>query len=236
MAENTKHRTGTREQWRAERIELLEQEKELTRRADELTAKRTALPWVPVEKDYAFETPDGQATLPDLFAGRSQLITYHMMNPGCPSCGSLVDSLDGVTAHLQGHDVAVAVVCRYPLEDIVAFGKRQGWTLPLVSSQGSDFNADFQVFYDEEALAAGAEHNFTALPLGPEYAPVDAPGMSAFVREGDSVLHTYSAYTRGLDVLNGALQWLDRAPLGRNEPDGPGWMKLRTEYETVDGG
>ncbi|MEJ2885808.1 DUF899 domain-containing protein [Actinomycetospora aeridis] len=233
MAERTEHRIGTREQWRAERIALLEAEKELTRRADELAGRRANLPWVPVEKDYAFETQDGPAGLGDLFAGRSQLIVYHMMNTSCPSCASLIDSLDGVADHLLGHDVGVSVVCRSPLEDIVAHAKRQGWTLPVASSQGSDFNADHDVFYDAAALEAGAEHNYRELPIGPEYAPIDAPGMSVFAREGDAIYHTYSAYNRGLDVLNGALQWLDRAPLGRNEADGPGWIQLRTEYPHV---
>ncbi|MCR6483490.1 DUF899 domain-containing protein [Amycolatopsis sp. OK19-0408] len=234
MVERTEHRIGTRAEWRTERIALLEAEKELTRRADELAARRADLPWVRVGKDYAFQTPDGPASLGDLFAGRSQLLVYHMMNTSCPACASMIDGLDGFAAHLQGHDVAVAVICRSPIEDIAAFGKRQGWTLPLVSSQGSDFNADFEVFYDEDALAAGAEHNYRALPLGPEHAPVDTPGMSAFARAGGELFHTYSAYTRGLDVLNAALQWLDRAPLGRNEAGNPGgWLKLRTQYDSV---
>ncbi|MFC5064260.1 DUF899 domain-containing protein [Actinomycetospora atypica] len=230
----TEHRIGTHEEWRKERIALLEAEKEHTRRGDELATQRRELPWVPVDKDYAFATADGPASLADLFAGNSQLVVYHMMNPGCPACACVIDGLDGIAPHLQGHDVAVATICRFPLEDVLAFGKRQGWTLPLVSSEGSDFNRDLEVLYTAEEVRAGAEHNFQELPreLAEMMPVVDAQGLSSFAREGDQVFHTYSGYSRATDVLNLALQWLDRAPLGRNQGGEP-WPLLRPDYAHV---
>ncbi|WP_448621211.1 DUF899 domain-containing protein [Geodermatophilus sp. URMC 65] len=224
------HRVGTRDEWRAERLELLAEEKQLTRRSDELARRRQELPWVRVEKDYRFDTEHGPATLEDLFRGRSQLLVYHYMSPACPSCAAMADGFNGFVIHLENHDVAFTAVCRAPLEELVAHKKRMGWTFEWASSQGSDFNYDFAVSFTDEQLTEGAEYNFRKLPPvpDPDAAPRDLPGISAFALQDDAVHHTYSAYARGGDALWGMYQWLDRAPLGRNET--PGWFRLHDEY------
>jgi predicted dithiol-disulfide oxidoreductase (DUF899 family) len=233
-------RTGTREEWRAERQQLLEAEKELTRRGDELARRREQLPWVRIDKDYRFETADGPATLADLFSGRSQLLVHHMMFPGCPSCSSAADGYNGFVIHLEHHDVSLIAVSRYPIEELTAYKERMGWSFPYVSSLGSDFNFDFGVAYTEEELAEWPPpHNLhvnwdhTDTPDEPfggaaENPPKDAVGMSAFALEDGVVYHTYSAYSRGMDALWGMYQWLDRAPKGRN--DTSRWYRLRDEY------
>ncbi|MCU1393914.1 MAG: thioredoxin [Ilumatobacteraceae bacterium] len=221
---------GTRSDWDTARRALLVREKELTRLGDALAAERQALPWVPVDKVYTFDTEDGPKTLEELFGGRSQLIVYHFMfgpdwDEGCPSCSSLVDHMDLARVHLEHHDVAWVPVSRAPLATLLAYRERMGWTVPWASSSGSDFNVDFHVSgTDEHPLT---EHNFRELP-----APMregEAPGMSAFVMHEGVVHHTYSAYARGLDAMWGMYQWLDRAPLGRNET--PGWMRRHDAYE-----
>lgn len=222
-------RIGTREEWLAARIELLRDEKELTRRSDELARRRRELPWVPVEKDYRFETESGPASLADLFGGRSQLLVYHFMFPGCPSCSSLMDGTDGSVVHLQNHDVAFAAVSRRPIEELAAYKGRMGWSFPFASSLGGDFNFDFGVSFTDGQLAVGAEYNFATLPpLDKEAVGNDFPGMSAFALENGVVYHTYSSYGRGGDVLWNMYQWLDRAPRGRNEMGQ--WFRLRDEY------
>src|SRR4051794_25525772 len=240
----TAHTVGTREQWLAARRQLLEAEKALTRRGDELARWRQELPWVPVDKDYVFDTDEGRASLADLFRGRSQLLIYHFMfgpdfTAGCPACSAIADGFDGFVAHLENHDVALNVVSRAPLAKLQAYRQRMGWTFPWASSFGSDFNYDFRVGFTEEQQRAGAgEYNFGVLQLvPPAEAPTEgpladwaattgtdwptytreAPGMSAFALEDGVVYHTYSAYARGLDGLWGMYQWLDRAPRGRNE-------------------
>lgn len=236
-------RTGTREEWLAARLELLEAEKDLTRRSDELARQRRRLPWVPIDKDYRFETPDGPASLADLFRGRSQLLVQHFMFPGCPSCSSVADGYDGFVVHLENHDVALTAVSRYPVEELMAYKERMGWSFPWASSLGSDFNFDFGVGYSDEQIGSGQvthnmhdnwDHSDEDLPSEPfrkseERPPKDLPGLSAFVLEDGVVYHTYSAYARGTDVLWGMYQYLDRAPLGRNE-SGP-WFRLRDEYD-----
>jgi predicted dithiol-disulfide oxidoreductase (DUF899 family) len=240
-------RIGTREEWLAARLELLAGEKELTRRSDELARQRQALPWVPIEKEYRFETTEGAASLRDLFRGRSQLLVHHMMFPGCPSCASAADGYNGFAAHLEQHDVAMACVSRYPIAELTAFKERMGWSVPYVSSLGSDFNFDFGVAYTDAELAKGMEHNMHRVwdhsdtPAGqfPAYegvpsatdAPKDGVGMSAFALEDGTVYHTYSAYARGMDVLWGMYQWLDRAPRGRNEEGTGRWYRLHDEYD-----
>jgi predicted dithiol-disulfide oxidoreductase (DUF899 family) len=225
------HRVGTREEWRAERLELLEAEKELTRQSDELARRRQELPWVRVDKDYRFETEHGAAALRDLFRGRSQLLVYHYMFPSCPSCASMADGFNGFVVHLENHDVAFTAVCRSPIDELIAHKRRMGWTFEWASSAGSDFNFDFGVSFTDEQLQAGPEYNFRKLPPVADTSefPSDLPGMSAFAREGGNVYHTYSAFARGGDVLWGLYQWLDRAPKGRNE-DGEEWFRLRDEY------
>jgi predicted dithiol-disulfide oxidoreductase (DUF899 family) len=241
----TQHKVGTREEWLSARLELLEAEKELTRRSDELARQRQELPWVRIDKDYRFETEEGPASLRDLFRGRSQLLVHHMMFPGCPSCASAADGYDGFVVHLENHDVAMTAVSRYPIDELTAFRERMGWSVPYVSSLGSDFNFDFGVAYTDDELARGMEHNmhsawdhsdtpasqfpaYEGVP-GPNDPPQDGVGMSAFVLEDGVVYHTYSAYARGMDVLWGMFQWLDRAPKGRNETGR--WYRLHDEYD-----
>jgi len=234
----TQHRTGSPAEWLDARLELLKAEKELTRLSDELARQRRELPWVRVEKDYRFDTEDGEATLADLFHGRSQLIVYHFMyapewDEGCASCSGLADGFDETHLHLQNHDVAFTAISRAPLEKLHAYRDRMGWTFPWVSSGRSDFNFDFNVSFTEESVAKGQSHNFRPLEgwmLDPANMPFEGPGMSAFVLDEGDVYHTYSAYTRGCDVLWTMWQWLDRAPLGRNEGD-MSWYRRHDEYE-----
>ena len=238
----TTHLTGTRDEWLAARLELLEAEKALTRRSDEVAQKRRELPWVRVDKAYRFETDEGAASLADLFRGRSQLLVYHFMfgpdyTAGCPSCSAIADGFNGSVAHLENHDVAMTAISRAPLGKLQAFRRRMGWTFPWASSGESDFNPDFNVsITEEQQLQGGYEYNYRpgeALQLRPDGGPVaevaattgtdvatytrQRPGLSAFVLEDGVVYHTYSAYARGLDGLWGMYQWLDRAPKGRNE-------------------
>jgi predicted dithiol-disulfide oxidoreductase (DUF899 family) len=250
----TTHMTGTRQDWLAARLELLEAEKELTRQSDELAQRRQDLPWVPLEKAYRFDTENGSASLADLFGGRSQLLVYHFMfgpdyTAGCPSCSAIADGFDGFTEHLANHDVALSAVSLAPLAKLQAYKRRMGWRFPWASSRNGDFNFDFNVSITEaEQRKGGVEYNYKrgghALAEGPVSGPVaefaaacgtdaasymrDRPGMSAFVLEDGVVYHTYSTYARGLDGLWGMYQWLDRAPKGRNEKGV--WWRRHDEY------
>jgi predicted dithiol-disulfide oxidoreductase (DUF899 family) len=253
------NRVGTLEEWRAARIGLLEREKELTRLSDELARQRQELPWVPVDKEYTFETDEGTKTLVELFDGRSQLLVYHFMfgpdyTAGCPTCSSIADSYDAWAVHLNNHDVTFTCVSRAPLEKLQAYKRRMGWQFPWVSSAGSDFNFDFGVSFTEEQQREGGEYNFQSFPsmqpmLEANAGPIaeqavatgtdpagylsEGPGMSAFALSDGVVHHTYSAYARGLDVLMGYYQWLDRAPKGRNEGDPLElWVRRHDEYES----
>jgi predicted dithiol-disulfide oxidoreductase (DUF899 family) len=242
---------------------LLSAEKEHTRRGDQLATMRQALPWVPVDKDYRFETDEGTASLADLFSGRSQLLIYHFMfgpdySAGCPACSAIADGFSGFAVHLANHDVMLWAVSRAPLAKLQGYKQRMGWRFPWASAFGTDFNSDFGVFVTEEQERAGVfRYNFRESPFWSpsedERAPFDAwaattgtdwvtytrerPGMSAFVRENDVVYHTYSAYARGLDGLWGMYQWLDRAPRGRNEARGPddplNWFRRHDEYDVL---
>ncbi|MBV9284965.1 MAG: DUF899 domain-containing protein [Acidimicrobiia bacterium] len=236
----SEHRTGTRDQWLDARVELLKAEKELTRLNDDLAKQRRELPWVRVEKDYVFDTEDGEATLADLFRGRSQLIVYHFMygptwDEGCPSCSAVADGFDETHLHLQNHDVAFTAVSRAPLDKLLAYRDRMGWSFPWASSGRSEFNFDFNVSFTEESVATGRQtHNFRPLEdwmVDPKELPFEGPGMSAFAMEDGAVYHTYSAYSRGLDALWNMWQWLDRAPLGRNEGD-YSWFRRHDRYES----
>jgi predicted dithiol-disulfide oxidoreductase (DUF899 family) len=229
------HHTVTREQWLAERRELLEREKELTHLSDELARQRQELPWVRIDKEYVFETPDGSRTLAELFDGRSQLVVYHFMfgpdwDAGCPSCSNLADHLSGPHVHLANHDVKVVCVARAPYEKLAAYQERLGWTVPFASSYGSDFNFDFGVSKEDGHGAPEVPYNFGTVAGDERYDYEELPGMSVFALEDGVVFHTYSAYARGLDALWGVYQWLDRTPRGRNESENPGWMKRRDEY------
>ena len=240
----TSHKAGTRDEWRAARLDLLEAEKELTRRSDELARMRQELPWVRIDKEYVFDTDEGTASLADLFGGRSQLLVYHFMfgpeyTAGCPACSAIADGFNGSVVHLANHDAMLWAVSRAPLAKLRAYKRRMGWSFPWASSYGSDFNPDFQVASSEEQEQSGVgEYNFRAFDLrssaeggnqgpladwaattGTDWATYtqEAPGVSAFALQDGAVYHTYSTYSRGLDGLWGMYQWLDRAPQGRNE-------------------
>jgi predicted dithiol-disulfide oxidoreductase (DUF899 family) len=251
----TTHTTGTREEWLAARRDLLEAEKEHTRRSDELAQRRQELPWVRIDKPYRFETDDGSASLRDLFRGRSQLLVYHFMfgpdySAGCPSCSSIADGFNGFAVHLANHDVMLWAVSRAPLAKLQAYKRRMGWTFPWASSFDTDFNFDFRVrVTEEQQREGGIEYNYRregawqsrgdggdadkmAAMSGTDLATYirERPGMSAFAFENGVVYHTYSSYARGLDGLWGMYQWLDRAPRGRNETGV--WWRRHDEYGT----
>lgn len=258
MAEKSmKHAIGTREQWLKARLKLLKEEKALTRRSDELARKRQALPWVRVDKDYEFVTEKGTEFLSDLFRGRSQLMVYHLMfgpdySGACPSCSAIADGFNGFAVHLAHHDVMLWAVSRAPLKKIRDYKKRMGWSFPWASSYASDFNFDYSVgFTREQQFGKGVDYNFKrqapmstetarSRPAATSHAGMcgidwstylrEMPGMSSFVKDGGRVYHAYSTYARGLDGLWGMYQWLDRAPKGRNEGDGP-WWRRHDEYE-----
>jgi predicted dithiol-disulfide oxidoreductase (DUF899 family) len=251
----TKHRTGTREEWLAERLDLLKAEKELTHHSDEVVRQRQQLPWIRIDKDYQFETDEGKASLAELFRGRSQLLIYHFMfgpdyTAGCPACSSIADGFNGSVVHLANHDVALCAVSRAPLAKLQAYKKRMGWTFPWASSFGSDFNYDFSVgFTEKQQLEEGIDYNYqheepltetrsdTGSGLFASMSGTDSatytrerPGMSAFALEDGVVYHTYSAFARGVDSLWGMYQWFDRAPKGRNETTGVSWLRRHDEY------
>jgi predicted dithiol-disulfide oxidoreductase (DUF899 family) len=246
------HTTGTREQWLKARLQLLNAEKELTRRSDELAQQRQALPWVHIDKPYQFDTDEGKASLPELFKGRSQLMVYHLMfgpdyAAACPSCSAIADGLNAVQIHLANHDVMLMAISRAPLAKLQAYKKRMGWTFPWASSFGSDFNFDFSVYFTEDQQrGGGVEYNYrreAAMREPPAgkgagfaaSAGVDLPtflrerpGLSTFVFQDGAVYHTYSTYGRGVDAIWSMYQWLDRAPFGRNE-NGV-WWRRHDEY------
>ncbi|GAB2178282.1 DUF899 domain-containing protein [Dongia sp. agr-C8] len=250
----TTHATASREKWLQARLDLLAAEKDLTHRSDAVAELRQALPWVRVEKDYMFDTEAGRATLKDLFQGRSQLMVYHFMfgpdyTAGCPSCSAIADGFDGVIPHLASHDVMLWAVSRAPLAKLSGYKRRMGWEFPWASSAGSDFNADFNVWFTDQQRQAGTiEYNYKrgghAMDAAQYPEPVrqfaascgtdaptytrDRPGLSTFVLEDGVVHHTYSAYARGVDGIWGMYQFLDRAPKGRNEQGI--WWKRHDEY------
>jgi predicted dithiol-disulfide oxidoreductase (DUF899 family) len=253
----TTHKTGTREEWLAARLALLQEEKELTHRGDALAQRRQELPWVAIDKEYRFDTGKGSASLADLFKGRSQLLVYHFMfgpdyKVGCPSCSSIADSFNGIVVHLENHDVAFSAVSRAPLAKLQAYKQRMGWTFPWASSFPSDFNNDFSVSFTEKQQAEGdIAYNYRrekalvrrpeqeggskqaenhAVTCGTDTATFlrDRPGMSSFVLDDGVIYHAYSTYARGLDPLFGMYVWLDRAPKGRNEAGM--WWRRHDEY------
>lgn len=229
------HSTGTQQQWDDARRALLDREKELTRMSDAIAKQRLELPWVRVDQQYTFDTEDGPRSLADLFDGRSQLIVYHFMfgpdwDEGCPSCSSLGDHIDLPRVHLEHHDVTWVAVSRAPLEKLLAYRTRMGWSFPWASSFANDFNFDFKVSSTEERPLL--EYNFREVSEEMRQGgPGELPGMSTFVMQDGVVYHTYSAYARGLDAMWGMYQWLDRAPLGRNEEGGGGWFRRHDSYD-----
>ena len=250
------HKVVSREEWIEARKKLLNVEKELTRRSDEVAEQRRELPWVRIEKPYRFDTDEGNASLADLFKGRSQLLIYHFMfgpdyKAGCATCSTIADGFNGFAVHLANHDVMFWAVSLAPLAKIQVYKQRMGWSFPWASSVGNDFNFDFNVSFTKEQQREGTiEYNYvrgghamdetTSVPepvaVNAVMAGTDAatytrerPGMSAFVLEDGVVYHTYSTYARGLDGLWGMYQWLDRAPIGRNENGGV-WWRRHDEY------
>jgi len=231
------HRVASREEWIEASRDLVAREKELTRAHDRLAEERRALPWVRIDKDYRFQTPQGEQRLIDLFAGNEQLLIYHFMlapgqEAGCIGCSFLLDHIDGVVVHLRNHGVSVVAVSRAPLQEIARYQSRMGWGIPWVSSHGSDFNYDFKVsFRPEDVVAGEVDYNFKRqAPWGEE-----ASGLSAFIRnEQDEVFHSYSSFGRGGEALLPAYALLDMTPLGRREPaEGAkmtSWVRRHDEY------
>ncbi len=224
-------------EWVEARKALLVQEKEFTRARERLAQARRELPWEAVTKDYVFEGPDGSRTLADLFAGRSQLIVYHFMfdpgwDEGCPSCSFWADNFDGAPVHLGARDVTLVAVSRAPFAKIAAYKRRMGWSFPWVSSHGSEFNYDFGVSFTPEGLADGAAvYNYGSAQPGFE----DREGISVFARNDSAqIFHTYSAYARGIDAVNGTYQLIDLVPRGRDELPGEAqyWVRRHDEYGT----
>jgi len=263
----TDHKTGTRAQWLAAREELLAREKEHTRLGDELARQRRELPWVRVQKEYRLDTEDGPRTLAELFDGRSQLLVYHFMfgpgyEGGCPSCSSTADSFNGVLAHLKARDVTMICVSRAPVDKLLAYRERMGWSFTWASSHDSDFNVDFGVSAGEPVrhdpaapqleanelalrtllrdqpdirgnLPLVTAHNASATGTDLDGYFSEGHGVSTFAREDGTVYHCYSSYARGTEFLMGYYAILDRAPQGRGEGDQPmGWLRRRDEYDS----
>ena len=242
----TEHSVGTQDEWRAARDELLEPEKELTRRSDELAAKRRALPWVAVEKDYAFETADGAKSLADLFDGRSQLVVYHFMfgppyTAGCPVCSSIADTLAPQVVHLKAKDTTLLLASRAPLDRLLAFRDRMGWAINWVSIVDDDFNRDLGFLHSEEELRPFLEGDIpVTVEQNAEMCGTDArgyvtegPGMSVYAKSDGTVYRTYVSTARGLELAMPYYALLDRTPSGRAEsgPE-PLWVRRHDEYES----
>jgi len=228
------HQIVSREEWLASRKAFLAKEKAFTRARDQLSAERRELPWVKLDKTYAFDTPEGKKSLADLFAGRSQLIVYHfMLGPdwieGCPSCSYLADHFDGMLPHLAERDVSFTAISRAPLAEIEAYKRRMGWRFPWASSSGNDFNFDFGVSFPLEDGHGSGIYNFERQDLTSD----EMPGVSAFYKdESGAVFHTYSCYNRGNDQLNVHYHYLDLVPKGRDEAGrGPYWVRRHDEYD-----
>jgi predicted dithiol-disulfide oxidoreductase (DUF899 family) len=231
------HAIVSREEWLAARIKHLEDEKAFTRARDSLSARRRALPWVRVEKSYAFQTPDGEKTLSDLFGPHSQLIVSHFMfgpdwEQGCPSCSFWADGYDGLDIHLAHRDTAFVAISNTSLEKIERYRARMGWGFRWASSMGSDFNRDFQVGFAPEEIASGEVYYNYAQQRFPS---TEAPGMSVFHRpEPGVIVHTYSTYGRGLDMLNAAYHLMDLLPKGRDEEGldfTMAWLRRHDQYD-----
>ena len=230
------HPVVSRQEWNSARKELLAREKEFTRLRDAVSRQRRELPWVKLDKPYRFEGPGGAETLADLFAGRSQLIVYHFMfmpewSEGCPSCSFWADNFNGIGVHLTHKDTSFVAISRASLAKIEAFRKRMGWSFKWVSSGATDFNYDFQVSFRPEAVQDGsASYNY-----GKYDGTGDREGVSVFYRnDAGDVFHTYSAYARGIDLLNTAYNYLDLTPKGRDEDKLEwiqAWVRHHDRYE-----
>jgi predicted dithiol-disulfide oxidoreductase (DUF899 family) len=241
------HQVGTQEDWQAARDELLAEEKELTRRGDELARKRRELPWVPVEKEYRFETADGTKSLAELFDGRSQLLVYHFMfgpeyEAGCPVCSSIADNLDANLPHVLARDVTLICSSRGPLEKLHGYRERMGWSFDWVSTVGPEFHRDLGFLYvpeELESFLAGeippvVEQNARACGTDAARYVAEGPGLSAYVKSDGTVYRTYVTTARGLEPAMAFYGLLDRAPLGRNEEgDEVFWLRRHDEYDVA---
>jgi Uncharacterized protein conserved in bacteria len=227
------HAVVSRDEWLAARRDFLKAEKEVTHLRDKLAQDRLALPWVRIEKEYVFDTPEGPRTLAELFEGRSQLLVQHFMfapgwKEGCPSCSFMADHTDGMNWHLAHHDVTMIAVSRAPLADIERYRQRMGWQFRWVSSNGSPFNYDFRVSFTPEEVSSGhIDYNFGQWDeTGEEW-----PGLSAFFKdEAGNVFHTYSTFGRGVEAMMGTYAMLDLMPKGRNEDEGMDWVRRHDRY------
>jgi predicted dithiol-disulfide oxidoreductase (DUF899 family) len=232
------HEVVSHADWLERRVAFLEKEKEFTRLRDRLAQERAALPWERVDKRYVFRSAAGDETLSDLFGGSSQLIVYHFMfgpdwDAGCRGCSFWADNFNGIDVHLKHRDVALVAVSRGPLEKLAAYAARMAWTFKWVSSAGNDFNFDYQVSFREDDIGRGAAvYNYARF----EESDTERPGVSVFFKDADGqIFHTYSAYARGIDILNGAYHYLDIAPKGRDEGDRAAyWLRRRDEYDLAD--
>jgi len=228
------HQVVSKDEWIAARKQLLSKEKEFTRLRDELSRQRRDLPWERVDKQYVFEGANGPLTLPELFDGRHQLVVYHFMfapewENGCKSCSFWADNFNGIVAHLNQRDVSFAAISRAPWQKLHAFAQRLGWTFRWVSSGATDFNFDYRVSFTEQQVRGEVDYNYEQR----KFPATDAPGVSVFLRDGDTVFHTYSSFGRGIDMLNTAYHYLDLVPKGRDEQDLPSpmaWVKLHDLY------
>ena len=232
----TKHKIVSREEWLAARKAHLAKEKQLTHQREELSRERRELPWVKVEKEYVFDSPEGKVTLADLFDGRSQLIVYHFMfdpewSQGCKSCSFVADHYNPTVIHLKHRDASLVTISKAPIKKLTEFRKRMGWTFPWVSSFGNDFNRDFHVSFTEQELTSGlGVYNYDRKP----YPITELPGMSVFFRDDEgNIFHTYSTYARGLDIFLTTYHLLDLVPKGRDEEDTPGmaWLRHHDRYD-----
>jgi predicted dithiol-disulfide oxidoreductase (DUF899 family) len=242
----TEHRIGTQEKWQAERDELLNQEKELTRRGDELTKKRRELPWVPLEKRYEFETEHGTKTLAELFDGSSQLVVYHFMfgpsyTGGCPVCTSIADTLAPQVPHLKARDTTLMLASRAPIERLLAYRERMGWAIPWASIVDSDFNRDIGFLHTKEELTPflesgqippTVEQNARMCGTDPAGYVTEGPGLSVYALADGTVYRTYVTTARGLELPGMAYYaLLDRTPKGRDESaTEPLWIRRHDEY------
>jgi predicted dithiol-disulfide oxidoreductase (DUF899 family) len=240
----TEHAVGTQEEWDAARDELLKEEKDLTRRNDELAEKRRQLPWVPVEKEYTFDTVDGTKSLAELFDGRSQLLFYHFMfgpdyEAGCTVCSSITDTISPNATHLAARDTTMLLVSRAPLDKLQGYKKRMGWDIDWVSTAGSDFNRDLGFLHTEEELKPFLEGEIPpaveqmAKRSGTDVAHyvAEGPGLSAYALSDGTIYRTYVTTSRGLEPVMGYYFLLDRTAMGRQESAGsPHWLQRHDEY------
>jgi predicted dithiol-disulfide oxidoreductase (DUF899 family) len=229
------HKVVTQKEWLSARKRLLVKEKKFSRERDRLNEQRRALPWVKVEKEYVFDSPEGKLTLAELFGGKSQLVTYHFMfgpgwGEGCPHCSFWADHFDSVNHHLGQRDTTLVVVSRAPLKEIQPFKKRMGWRFKWVSSHQNDFNFDFHVSFTPEEIRRGELfYNYDTVEMDID----EREGVSTFYKDNrGEVYHTYSSYARGIDLLNPTYNLLDLTAKGRDEnPEHPqDWVRYHDQY------